>query len=266
MKDCGNAIKDIIKFDKTPNTSNQSNPCTKERSVSASRKETRCTPDIITSNRISFGRSREEPIVRYSKLLADEGDSLKHRHSVSVGTFCTESNGSDSQNCTGQDQMSESLLIFLALEKQIGEEFSQANKQYNTPNRRNEKKEASFNGNLLVDDNETGRGNSRDDSREAREMISTRRKISAEPFLSRSQKSAGMFWEEEEEEEDDDDSLPERVWNYLDLNTSAIMIGTPCRNSTFCEETPASDLNRSGEVVADDSGFGNNNSVLYETI
>ncbi|XP_076678504.1 uncharacterized protein LOC143374334 [Andrena cerasifolii] len=197
MKECRDAIKSIITPEKSPSTfgvvlskrtdsNGQSHPFVSLISTNSMSP----VPDIVASNSDAKMPGDQRVLIRSSTLNSGEMEKL--------GALAEEIDGNcntdESFNRCWDATASDSMKSFLALEKQVTEEF--------------------------LEENTT-----------ATSARSSKKKISAEPFLSYAQGGMEFVWSD-----DTEDSFSAKPWNSsVGLNSSGIGVGNPQTSSTFCD-------------------------------
>lgn len=228
VKEYRHAIKNMMTFDKTPNTfqTTRINGIANKRSSNSSihmRATTSLSsiPDVITFSSIALKHEEYKDIpilMRGSRLNSTE--SKRPNTSVEPSNQINNTSDSLSRFVSMDNMISSSLKSFLALEKQMKEEF------------------------LEEDD-----------------TFSTKKKISAEPFLSYTEGIAEFVWSDDSTEE----SLHGKLSNSLEhLNSEDISFGDPRTNSTFYEDFYMNRNHTSSPIrryPLKDSSFENNCSI-----
>lgn len=226
VKDCGNAIKNAMAFDKQSNTFGTTR-ITGENCQSNSSILPRATtsvssiPDIITFSSIALkhGEYEDVPILKRDRIPTSK-EAEKLDTSVEWNDRTNDTNDSLRRFVSADNMISSSLKSFLALEKQVKEEFSKE---------------------------------------EERSPFTIKKKISAEPFLSYTEGNAEFNWSDDTTEE----NISGIAWNSVEYSNS-FDIGNPCTNSTFCEDSYVNKNCVSSPIRIGplrDSGFENNFSV-----
>ena len=227
MKECRDAIKSIITPEKSSSTygvvlskrtdsNGQSHPFVSLISTNSMSP----VPDIVASSNDAKKPRDQRALIRSSTLNSGEMEKLSGL-SEEIDGNC---NADESFNRCWDATASDSMKSFLALEKQVTEEFLE--------------------------------GNATATSTQAH---SSKKKISAEPFLSYTEGAMEFVWSD-----DTDDSFSAKPWNSSEgLNSSGIGVGNPQTSSTFYDypyggkkcPSPAR------KSAVQDSGFENNFSI-----
>lgn len=225
VKEYRDAIKNMMTFDKTPNTFQTAriNGIRSSNSSIHMRATTSLSsiPDVITFRSVALKHEEHKDIpvlTRDSRL--NSTDSKRLNTSVEPSNQINNTNDSLSRFVSMDNMISSSLKSFLALEKQVKDEF------------------------LEEDD-----------------TFTIKKKISAEPFLSYTEGIAEFVWPDDSTEE----SLHGKLSNSLEhLNTEDISFGDPRTNSTFYEDFYMN-RNRTSSPIRryplKDSSFENNCSI-----
>lgn len=227
MKECRDAIKSILTPEKSSSNfgvvlSKRTDSDGQSHSFVSliSTNSMSPVPDIVASSSDAKLPGDRRILVRSSTLNSGEMEKL--------GALAEEIDG----NCNADESFnrcwdataSDSMKSFLALEKQVTEEFLEENAGATSTQARSSKK-----------------------------------KISAEPFLSYTQGAMEFVWSD-----DTEDSFSAKPWNSSEgLNSSGIGVGNPQTSSTFCDYPYGAKKcpSPARKSAVQDSGFENNFSI-----
>lgn len=219
VKECRDAIKNMMTFDKLTNTYETTHIVDKTPIIPRAATSMSSIPDVITFSGIALKHKEYEDIpilMRDSILNSDKKE--KENTVVEQIDQTNNTNNSLKRFVSADNMLSNSLKSFIVLEKQIKEEFLEEN-----------------------------------------DIFTTKKKISAEPFLSYVEGNAEFIWPD-----DTIESSSGNAWNSLEhLNSSDIRFGNPRTNSTFYEDIYVNRNHTSSPIRNhfQDSGFENNFSL-----
>ncbi|KAG6795075.1 hypothetical protein HZU73_09525 [Apis mellifera caucasica] len=219
VKECRDAIKNMMTFDKLTNTYETTHIVGKTPIIPRAATSMSSIPDVITFSGIALKHKEYEDIpilMRDSILNSDKKE--KENTVVEQIDQTNNTNNSLKRFVSADNMLSNSLKSFIVLEKQIKEEFLEEN-----------------------------------------DIFTTKKKISAEPFLSYVEGNAEFIWPDNTIE-----SSSGNAWNSLEhLNSSDIRFGNPRTNSTFYEDIYVNRNHTSSPIRNhfQDSGFENNFSL-----